>query len=237
MERSEPMELFVFSQDEQLLTIISEDTGLVEALYRIEVNSIPTEPFSFTVESDQKVAEHVKEENKVMFKDHEGDWRLMNIKEVDDSNDIDGPVTIATCEPAFLAELNEHIVVDRQFVNQTADVVLAAAVEGTRWQASVEVELGRATVSFYYISSMEAIWETIETWGGEFKDIVNFDETTNKITGCYVKILQRLGAENGQRFEIDHNTTEIGRTVLSYPKTALYGQGASLKTENDDSTR
>lgn len=101
MERSEPMELFVFSQDEQLLTIISEDTGLVEALYRIEVNSIPTEPFSFTVESDQKVAEHVKEENKVMFKDHEGDWRLMNIKEVDDSNDIDGPVTIATCEPAF----------------------------------------------------------------------------------------------------------------------------------------
>ncbi|MEK4298249.1 phage tail spike protein [Oceanobacillus sp. FSL W8-0428] len=231
------MELFVFSQDEQLLTIISEDTGLVEALYRIEVNSIPTEPFSFTVESDQKVAEHVKEENKVMFKDHEGDWRLMNIKEVDDSNDIDGPVTIATCEPAFLAELNEHIVVDRQFVNQTADVVLAAAVEGTRWQTSVEVELGRATVSFYYISSMEAIWETIETWGGEFKDIVNFDETTNKITGCYVKILQRLGAENGQRFEIDHNTTEIGRTVLSYPKTALYGQGASLKTENDDSTR
>ncbi len=54
-------------------------------------------------------------------------------------------------------------------MNQTADVVLAAAVEGTRWQASVEVELGRATVSFYYISSMEAIWETIETWGGSLR--------------------------------------------------------------------
>ncbi len=231
------MELYVFSQDEQLLTILSEDTGLVETLYRIEVNSIPAEPFSFTVESDHKVAEHVKEENKVVFKDHEGDWRLMNIKEVDDSNDTDGPITIATCEPAFLAELNEHIVVDRQFVDQTADVALTAAVEGTRWQASVEVELGRAAISFYYISSTEAIWKTIEVWGGEFKDIVNFDEVTNTITSCYVKIIQRLGADNGQRFEIDHNTTGIGRTVLSYPRTAFYGQGASLETENDDITR
>ncbi|MFD1385729.1 phage tail protein [Oceanobacillus oncorhynchi subsp. oncorhynchi] len=228
------MELFIFSQDEQPLTVISEDTGLVETHYRIEVNSVPSEPFSFTVEADDPVAKHVKEENKVVFKDHEGDWRLMTIKEIDDSNDIDGPTTIATCEPTFLAELNDHIVVERRFVNQTADVALTAAVNGTRWQASVEVELGRATTNFYYISSTEAIWETIDTWGGEFKDVVELDEETNEITGCFVKIIQRLGKEQGQRFEIDHNTTEIGRTVLSYPKTALYGRGSSLEVEDDE---
>ncbi|WP_339236915.1 phage tail protein [Oceanobacillus sp. FSL W7-1281] len=228
------MELFIFSQDEQPLTVISEDTGIVEAPYRIEVNSVPTEPFSFTVEADHPTAAHVKEENKVVLKDHEGDWRLMTIKEVDDSNDMDGPTTIAICEPTFLAELNDHIVVERRFVNQTADVALTAAVDGTRWQASVEVELGRATTNFYYISSIEAIWETIATWGGEFKDTVELDEETNEIKGCYVKIIQRLGKEQGQRFEIDHNTTEIGRTVLSYPKTALYGRGSSLEVEDDE---
>ncbi|GAA0343756.1 hypothetical protein GCM10008931_38770 [Oceanobacillus oncorhynchi subsp. oncorhynchi] len=228
------MELFIFSQDEQPLTVISEDTGLVETHYRIEVNSVPTEPFSFTVEADQPTAAHVKEENKVVFKDHEGDWRLMTIKEVDDSNDSNGPTTIATCEPTFLAELNDRMVVHRRFADQTADVALAAAVQGTRWQSSVEVELGRATTNFYYISSAEAIWETLNTWGGEFKDVVEFDEETNRIKGCYVKIIQRLGKEQGQRFEIDHNTTEIGRTVLSYPKTALYGRGSSLEVEDED---
>lgn len=228
------MELFIFSQDEQPLTVISEDTGLVETHYRIEVNSVPDEPFTFEIESDQQVAKHVKEENKVIFKDHEGDSRLMTIKEVDDSNDSNGPTTIATCEPTFLAELNDHIVVERRFVDQTADVALTAAVDGTRWQASVEVELGRATTNFYYISSIEAIWETIATWGGEFKDTVELDEEMNEIKGCYVKIIQRLGKEQGQRFEIDHNTTEIGRTVLSYPKTALYGRGSSLEVEDDE---
>ncbi|WP_339233789.1 phage tail protein [Oceanobacillus sp. FSL W7-1281] len=231
------MELFIFSQDEQPLTVISEDTGLIETHYRIEVNSVPDEPFTFEIESDQEVAKHVKEENKVIFKDHEGDSRLMTIKEVDDSNDSNGPTTIATCEPTFLAELNDHIVVERRFVDQTADVALTAAVDGTRWQSSVEVELGRATTNFYYISSAEAIWETLDTWGGEFKDVVEFDEKTNEIKGCYVKIIQRLGREQGQRFEIDHNTTEIGRTVLSYPKTALYGRGASLETEGGGNTR
>lgn len=172
-----------------------------------------------------------------MFKDHEGDWRLMTIKEVDDSNDSNGPTTIATCEPTFIAELNDHIVVERRFVDQTADVALTAAVDGTRWQSSVEVELGRATTNFYYISSAEAIWETLDTWGGEFKDVVEFDEITNDIKGCYVKVIQRLGREQGQRLEIDHNTTEIGRTVLSYPKTALYGRGASLETEGGGNTR
>ncbi|MDM8100929.1 phage tail spike protein [Oceanobacillus oncorhynchi] len=228
------MELFIFSQDEQPLTVISEDTGLVETHYRIEVNSVPTEPFSFAVEADHPTAAHVKQENKVIFKDHEGDWRLMTIKEVDDSNGVDGPTTIAICEPTFLAELNDHIVVERRFVNQTADVALTAAVNGTRWVAQVEVELGQATTNFYYISSTEAIWETLNTWGGEFKDVVEFGEETNRIKGCYVKIIQRLGKEQGQRFEIDHNTTEIGRTVLSYPKTALYGRGSSLEVEDDE---
>ncbi|WP_152658302.1 phage tail spike protein [Oceanobacillus sp. CFH 90083] len=228
------MELFILSQDEQPLTVISENTGLVETHYRIEVNSVPTEPFSFAVEADQEVAEHIKEENKVVFKDHEGDWRLMTIKEVDDSNDINGPITIANCFPTFLNELNDHIIVERRFIDQTADVALTAAVQGTRWESSVEVELGRATTNFYYLSAVEAISETINTWGGEFKDIVELDEETNELKGFYVKLIQRLGTEQGQRFEIDQNTTEIGRTVLSYPKTALYGRGSSLEVEDED---
>ncbi|MCM3324234.1 phage tail spike protein [Cytobacillus kochii] len=226
-------ELYVFSQREKHLTILSEDTGLVSTNYRIEVNSVPDKPFSFTVEADHENTVHVKEENKVVFKDHEGDWRLMVIREIDDSDGINGPMTTATCEPVFLAELSDHIVVDRRFVDKTADEALDAALLGTRWIGEVSVSLGLATTNFYYLSSVEAVWDILSAWGGEVKDVVDFDERTNEIKACKIQILQRRGYEHGQRFEIDHNTTEIGRTILSYPKTALYGRGSSLPIEDD----
>uniref|UniRef100_UPI0018F874A1 phage tail spike protein n=1 Tax=Microbulbifer pacificus TaxID=407164 RepID=UPI0018F874A1 len=227
-------ELYIFSQYEQLLTILSEDTGLVSTHFREEKNSVANEPFKFTIEADHALAKHVKDENKVVFKDREGDWRMMVIRELDDTGTMDNHTTTATCEPAFLAELNDHVVVDRRFVERTANIALDAALEGTRWQGSVEVELGNATTNFYYITSVEAIWDILSTWGGEFKDVVEFDEETNEITAFKIKIIQRLGKETGQRFEIDHNINEIGRTVLSYPKTALYGRGASLPYEDDE---
>ncbi len=228
------MELFIFSQDEQPLTVLSADTGLVEASYRIEVNSVPTEPFIFTVKASHPIAEYVVEENKVVFKDHEGDWRFMVIKDLKDKTDQEGRQTTAICFPVYTAELNDHVIEERRFIDQIVDVAMNAAVQGTRWEAVVEVELGRATTNFYRIYSTEAFEEIINTWGGELKDVVDFDEVTNKIKGCYMKLIQRHGTEHGQRFEIGHNTVEIYRRILSYPKTALFGYGSSLEVEGED---
>lgn len=228
-------ELYIYSQNDEPLTIISEDTGLVDTHYRIEVNSVPDTPFSFTVEADSENAKYVKDENKVVYRDHEGDLRLVVIKELEDSDSIDGSLTTAICEPEFM-ELTEHIVVDRRFTDRTAQFMLDAALEGTRYIGEVEVELGLGSTNFYYLTSVEAIWKIIEVMGGEFKDVVEFDNNNN-IVARKIKLLQRLGADTGQRFEIDHNITEIGRTVLSYPKTAMYGRGASLETEGGGNTR
>ncbi|MDY7224666.1 phage tail spike protein [Halalkalibacterium halodurans] len=225
-------ELYIFDQDDKLLTIINEETGLLSTQFREELNHIPDTPFTFSVEADVDKAKHIVEENQVVFRDTEGDLRLFRIKEIDDQDNIDGPVTTATCEPACM-ELNEHIVVDRRFVDKPAQEALDAALQGTRWTGNVEVELSTATTNFYYISSIEAIWNILEVWGGDFKDVVTFD-SQNNITSRQIRIKQRLGADHGKRFEIDHNTTEIGRTVLSYPVTALYGRGASLPIEDDE---
>ncbi|RWR06757.1 phage tail spike protein [Siminovitchia fortis] len=224
-------ELYIFSQDDVLLTTLSESAGLVSAPFKDQLNSVPDEPFSFTVEADAERAKYVKEENQVVFRDKEGDLRLYVIKEIDDVDNNDGPQTTAICEPAFM-ELKEHIVVDRRFVNKEAQEALNAALEGTRWTGTVEVSLGKATTNFYYISSVDAIWNILEVWGGDFKDVVTFDG--NKITKREIRIKQRLGADRGARFEIDHNIEEIQRTILSYPVTALYGRGASLEIEDDE---
>ena len=225
-------ELFIFSPDDELLTIITEDTGLISAPVRIEINQVSDTPFSFMVEAESEEAAYVKEENKVVYRDHEGDLRIAVIKEIDDSDGTDGPLTEATCEPEFL-ELNEHVIEDRRFVDKTAQEALDAALEGTRYTGEVEVDLGLATTNFYYITALEALAEILNVWGGEFKDVVEFDEQNN-ITSRKIKIIQRLGEDTGQRFEVDHNITEIGRTVISYPLTAMYGRGASLEIEDED---
>ncbi|SNZ14547.1 hypothetical protein SAMN05421503_2469 [Terribacillus aidingensis] len=229
-------ELYIFSQDDQLLTVITESTGLVSAPFREELNTVSDTPFSFTVEADTEQSQHVKEENQVVFRDKDGDLRLYVIKELDDSDGADGPETTAICEPAFM-ELKEHIVEDRRFTDKEAQVALDAALEGTRWTGEVEVSLGIYSTNFYYITSVDAIWNILETWGGDFKDVVEFVEDSNQIKRRVIKLQQRRGVDRGQRFEIDHNITEIQRTVLSYPITAMYGRGASLETEGGGYTR
>lgn len=224
-------EIYIFSQNDTLLATLTEETGLISAPFREEVNRLPETPFNFTIESDAEEAKYVKEENQVVFRDKEGDLRLYVIKELDDLDNEQGPETTATCEPGFM-ELAEKMVVDRRFVNSEAQPVLNAGLQGTRWIGEVEVSLGLATTNFHYISSIDSVWKILDVWGGEFKDVVEFDG--NEITVRKIIIKQRLGADKGHRFEIDHNIEEIQRTVLSYPITALFGRGSSLPMEDDD---
>lgn len=226
-------ELYIFDMNDNPLTILSEDTGLVSAIVRDEHNSISDDPFVFEIKASSELARYVAEENKVVFKDHEGDLRIAVIKELDDAHTIqDGPITVATCEPEVL-ELYESFIMDRRFVDSQAQPALDAALEGTGWEGIVEVQLGLATTNFYRTSAIDAVWNVIETWGGEFKDVVELD-SENYITKRRIRIMQRRGRDTGQRFEIDQNVKEIGRTVLSYPVSAMYGWGASLEIEDED---
>ncbi|USK91491.1 phage tail spike protein [Rossellomorea marisflavi] len=227
-------ELYIFSQDDVLLTTLTESTGLVSTWFKDHLNRVPDEPFVFTVEAHTEEARYVLDENQVVFRDKEGDLRLFVIKELDEIDNFNGPQITASCEPAFM-ELKEHIVEDRRIINQKANIALDAALENTRWNGEVTVELGLATTNFYYTSSIDSVWKILEIWGGDFKDIVHFEG--NRITKRTIEIVQRKGEDRGHRFEIDHNLEEIQRTVISYPLTALYGRGGSIQTEGGGNSR
>ncbi|MFC7364547.1 MULTISPECIES: phage tail protein [Bhargavaea] len=222
------VELYIFGPDDQLMTSITEETGLYAARFKEGINQVSS--FTFTVDATAEAAAHVVEENQVVFRDKEGDFRLFVIKEPTDRDGPDGPETEAVCEPWYM-ELKEHIVLDRRFVNQTADVALNAALEGTRATGRVIGELGRATTNFYRLPAIDAIWEIPNVWGGELKDVVEFDGS--RIKARRIELHMRRGADRGKVFEIDHDIEEIERTVLSYPLTAMYGWGASLEIEDE----
>ena len=227
-------ELYIFDQDDNFLTILSEDTGLVSAPVRDELNQVANEPFSFVMESDVDKVKYVKEENRVVFKDRQGDLREYVIKELDDINGFDGPETTALCIPSFLDELSNNIIVERRLQNVEAQYALDAALEGSRWTGTVDAELGTGDVSFYYLTSVESVRKIQDVWGGDSKDVVHLSADNSRIEERELKLMQRLGTDRNTRLEIDHSINEIQRTVLSYPATALYGRGASLPVTDED---
>lgn len=263
-------ELYIFSQDDKLLTIISEDNGLESTFFRDESNEIPDTPFTFTVDAhaeyrqkynsnnsltqvasmfigavegiDDEVeinvspAQFVKEENRVVFKDREGRFREFVIKELDDINNLDGPFTTAVCLPAWVDELSEHYVLDKRYSDKEAEDAMDDALEGTRYEGVVDGSFGEASTNFYRLASVDCVFKITDVWGGEITDNIELDDF-GRIDKRKLILMHRLGADRGLRFEIDHNMEEIQRTILSYPKTAMYGYGASLETDGGGNTR
>ena len=260
-------EIYVFSPDDELLTILSEDNGLLEAPMNDLLNDVSDTPFQFIVNAHVQYeqayygdnlaqvassfigpyntvndhvnvspAQFVLERNRVVFKDRKGDFREFVIAEVDDSDDMEGPITTATCYPAWQYELRKSYIVERRFRDAYPRTALSAALENTRYEGTIEGNFETATTSFYHINSADAIWKLMDVWGGEFKDTVTLNDK-GRINGRHITIYARRGHNNGLRLEIDHNIETIERTVISDPITSVYGWGASLEIEDEEGNK
>ncbi|MED0852414.1 phage tail spike protein [Bacillus altitudinis] len=226
-------EIFILSPEDELLAVLSSDgqdsCNFWDAKFKEELNLGSS--FSFIADASHLDARYLFEENQVVFRDKDGELRAFVIKELDDTDDGAEINTLVTCEAAMM-ELAETIIKERRPKDRTAQEVLDQVFERTRWTAEVTAELGLNSTSFYKMNALECLSDVLNKWGGEFKDVVEFDGNT--ITKRTIKVLSRRGKDSGKRFEIDKDTESIRRTVISYPKTALYGYGASLETTDDD---
>ncbi|WP_330948904.1 phage tail spike protein [Virgibacillus sp. MG-45] len=231
--------LYIFDKDDNFITILSKETGLVSTWFKDYENHIPEESFVFNVKKNSPLLKHIAEENQVAFHDRDNKLRLMRIKGLREvSSSRGGFVSYniqAICEPSFL-ELYDHLIEDRRFINKLAQNALDGVLLGTRYVGEVTVDLGLATANFYWINGIESLWEIINTWGGSIKDTITLNEN-NEIIERKIWIVQRLGTDNGLIVEPDYNAEQIERKTLSYIKTALWAQGASLETDNGGYTR
>ncbi len=217
--------IFIFDKYDNLLTVTN---NYITAPFEEMVDN----PVSFTIEfpmSDDD-AEHLVGGNQVAFRDLKGNFRLFTIREVDDQ---DGEATekIVECLPA-INELTDVIVEEKRPQDKSAEYVLDIILENSRWQVGDVAELGKGSTSYYFDDAYESLGELTDIWGGEIVDRIEIDK--NKIAGRYIDIVTRKGENKGKRFEIGKDIKNISRTVLYYPKTALYGKGSSLEVEDDD---
>ncbi|MEC1621080.1 phage tail spike protein [Bacillus mojavensis] len=226
-------DMYILSPDDQVLAVLSSDgqeaCRFWDAKYKEELNKGSS--FSFVADASHPDARYLFEENQVVFRDKDGILRLFVIKELDDTDENSEVNTLVTCEAAMM-ELTETFVKDFRPTDKTAQYVLDNVLARSRWVAEVSAELGTNSNTFYKKTALECIAEVINIWGGELQDSVEFDG--NKITKRIIKILPRRGKDSGKRFEIDKDTENIKRTVISYPLTALWGYGASIASTDED---
>lgn len=220
--------LYIFDTNEDLLVILKPDGGCPykEAPHTEQINK--ENYFQFWVPADHPDSEHVKQENLVAFKDEDGELRLFVIKELDEVHD-DEIYREAFCQAAWIEELSDEPIEDRRLYDKTAAEALGVALENTRHSVGIVAELGINSTNFYYESVESAIRKIISTWGGEIRDRIEVTED-GEITERFIDILPRRGDDTGKRFEISKDIQSLKRTVLSYPKTALYGRGSSLES-------
>src|SRR5699024_2692832 len=158
-------------------------------------------------------------------------FKLMRIKEIDELYDTDGYILKVMCEPSWL-ELYDHFVEDRRIDKGTAQTALDRALNGSRWVGFVPNDLGYSSTNFYWIDAVEALFKIAEEWGGTLQDYITLDDK-NEIATRIMYLLPRLGRDNGLLIQPGYNAETIERRTLSYPVTAMWGQGASLEIEDE----
>src|SRR5699024_6975052 len=256
--------LYIFSKDDEFLSILSEDTGLVTTHFKDYENHLIDEPFTFNVKMNQEYhqgyadngvitqiagmflgvhkkaefiehvspSQFVEKENQVAFYDRENRLRLMRIKEINELYDTEDNIVEVTCEPSWL-ELYDHFVEDKRVIEGQQQTALNRALEGSRYVGDVQVDLGLNTTNFYWIDAVKAIFKILDTWGGSLVDTIELNEN-NEIVERKILIVNRLGADRGLLIQSDYNAETIERRTLSYPVTAMWGQGSSLEIEDED---
>ncbi|MGD6994007.1 phage tail spike protein [Sutcliffiella horikoshii] len=250
-------QLYIFNQNEELETILTpngqsnriftEDYSMIasapiggdttslmetacpfkEAPHTEQLNGENT--FEFWVPADHPDSRFIVEENLVAFKDPDGEFRLFVIKELDEVHD-EQLYKEVFCVAAWMDELNDEMIEDVRPQDTTAEDALTKALQGSRWVPGTVADLGLGSTSYYFDNKVEAVDKIISVWGGEVADRITVGD--GRISGRYLDLPARRGVEAGRLFEFAKDLVSVRRTILSYPKTALYGRGKGVETEN-----
>lgn len=222
------MNVFIFDKHETCRAVLDE-RHLIEAVHTEQLNNAHS--FEFTILAECDHALEIVEGQQVAFYDVDGDFQLFEIVVVEDRHG-DAAYKTVICEHAvneLLDEPIEHI----QFHRTNARQALSSILARTRWQPGVVAELGEAPVEFGQTNAKYCVAELLNTFKGELRCRVTIDGS--KITGRYIDILSRRGADTGKRFEYRKDLTEIERTIdMSSVKTAIRAYGKPTEDENGD---
>lgn len=222
--------LFIFNGSTEELIAVAGGEGMMPVL-NAPANEQLNKDFTLqvSVPANHENAVHIKEGNIIGYLDLDGELQAFAIYKTEE---IHGGATlekVAYAEHLFY-ELLDDVVEDQRAYGVQASEALTKALSASRWQVGTVASLGTGDTNFYYNNALNNVREIVNTYGGELKFRLTYN--AGKITGRFVDLLARRGADTGKRLEYTKDISSIKRTVDATDiKTALYGRGASEQIE------
>lgn len=230
--------LYYFNSDLDLQFILSNDKpGACPYENAAHIEGLDlTHELEFTAPADNEEAKELAEGGYVGLFDKDNDFQLFEIYLIEEEDNIEGVKRVIFADHVF-QETDKLPVTDKRPYDATAEEALTAALSGqVKWKVGNVASLGINSTNFYYESVKSSIVKIIEKWGGEPKTRITFEE--NRITGFYIDILARRGADTGKRITVEKDAASIKRKVdFTNLYTAIYPRGKGEQTENGGYTR
>ena len=227
-------DLMIFNAQDVLLCILTNESSKSlnywDAPYTEELNNASV--FDFKCMPDHEDSKHIVGGNQVVFADRDGILKLFEIKTI--TNVVDGlnEYIQARCVDSVV-ELGGNVLEDIRPQNVTLEFALGRALTGqSKWRVGNVMDLGIKSTNFFYISSLEAVANCLETWGAELTTRIEVED--GRITGRYIDASIR-GEDTGLLMEVGHNINGLTFTVeTSHIKTLLYGRGGGVAIYDEE---
>ncbi|WP_317327016.1 prophage endopeptidase tail family protein [Turicibacter sanguinis] len=223
--------LFIFDKNENLLDLLNSECYYDDD-YKRQLNGEWS--FTFYVKSDY--LKYLEKPNKIGLYDREGKFQLFKIQECEDVFGNEESFEIYCVHDSY--SLGQLIIEDKRVIGGTARDAIAKCLENSNYSIGNIADLGEETLSFYFISRLQGLYNIVETYGGELDFRFELNENKTCIVNRYVDLKYRLGEDTGLRFTFDLNLKGVTRNRSSEGHfTVLYGRGKSLEVGEGYSRR
>lgn len=214
--------IHILDFNSNIIDYISHDDGAVLDA-KLNVNaSDSTETFDFQILSER--ADNVRERNRIIVQDHNGQYREFIISHVEDT--FEG-ITEVQCNASYLEDLKTSMPLEPQkFKGMTTSQALTQALADTGWEVSSETEYGgmRSTSWTSYNTPYDVVG-MLETTFGMVADFY-IELGSHTVEHRYVSLKKPNPFFKGKEITKGKDLTGLTRTVdTSEVRTALIALG------------
>lgn len=186
--------------------------------------------YEFKVPSNHETAELIEEGGYFIRKGLDGELLMFRIK-IAEEDHSDTNYKYIYGESAGL-ELLYTVVRPTTLTAVNAEYALTFLLSGSRWQVGIVEVGGTANITYDdYVTTLQRLLELANTFSGELRFRVEINGS--QVTGRYVDLLERRGADTGKQFTHHKDIKNISRTIdTTNIVTALIGVGKGDENGN-----
>lgn len=220
--------LFILDKNKRIIDVISnagtEENAFYDDTFTQEINVASI--FEFTLELNQRTKESVKAGNYLLFKYRNKNY-LFTIATVE-TDDKDGYAEAQVyCESISLILYNS-VIPKTTLNNCNATTFLTTILQDTDFSVGIidtEVDKNAALIETNKSKSVyDLLTDQLETFKAEMD--IRIEVNGNKVTNMYIDLYNKLGSNNGARFDYTTNLESVTRKEdVSDLCTAIIGLG------------